>query len=111
MKRAIDRFGVAARQAFQQDRRIDGVWRQGGQAAASNQSACESGAVSQRYRPKAACPVLPGWSAGWIQQIQFTREWERKSWAESAQSLQPVGQEFKTVTELNRYRKSLASAA
>lgn len=111
MKRAIDRFGVAARQAFS---KIGVLMVSGGKAGKPlhptnlhvNQTLFPNDTVQSRLPD-------PAWLERWLdQQIQFTREWEEKVMGGILRNLSSLfGQEFKSVTELNRYRKSLASAA
>ncbi|MDQ5889143.1 MAG: ferritin-like domain-containing protein [Neisseriaceae bacterium] len=111
MKRAIDRFGVAARQAFS---KIGVLMVSGGKAGKPlhptnlhvNQTLFPNDTVQSRLPD-------PAWLERWLdQQIQFTREWEEKVMGGILRNLSSLfGQEFKTVTELNRYRKSLASPA
>ena len=111
MKRAIDRFGVAARQAFS---KIGVLMVSGGKAGKplhptnlhANQALFPNDTVQSRLPD-------PAWLERWLdQQIQFTREWEEKVMGGILRNLSSLfGQEFKSVTELNRYRKSLASAA
>ena len=111
MKRAIDRFGVAARQAFS---KIGVLMVSGGKAGKPlhptnlhvHQTLFPNDTVQSRLPD-------PAWLERWLdQQIQFTREWEEKVMGGILRNLSSLfGQEFKTVTELNRYRKSLASPA
>ncbi len=111
MKRAIDRFGVVARQAFS---KIGVLMVSGGKAGKPlhptnlhvNQALFPNDTVQSRLPD-------PAWLERWLdQQIQFTREWEEKVMGGILRNLSSLfGQEFKSVTELNRYRKSLASAA
>lgn len=111
MKRAIDRFGVAARQAFS---KIGVLMVSGGKAGKPlhptnlhvNQTLFPNDTVQSRLPD-------PAWLERWLdQQIQFTREWEEKVMGGILRNLSSLfGQEFKNVTELNRYRKSLASPA
>lgn len=111
MKRAIDRFGGAARQAFS---KIGVLMVSGGKAGKPlhptnlhvNQTLFPNDTVQSRLPD-------PAWLERWLdQQIQFTREWEEKVMGGILRNLSSLfGQEFKTVTELNRYRKSLASPA
>ncbi len=109
MKRAIDRFGVTARQAFS---KIGVLMVSGGKAGKPlhptnlhvNQALFPNDTVQSRLPD-------PAWLERWLdQQIQFTREWEEKVMGGILRNLSSLfGQEFKTVTELNRYRKSLAN--
>ena len=111
MKRAIDRFGVVARQAFS---KIGVLMVSGGKAGKPlhptnlhvNQTLFPNDTVQSRLPD-------PAWLERWLdQQIQFTREWEEKVMGGILRNLSSLfGQEFKSVTELNRYRKSLTSAA
>lgn len=111
MKRAIDRFGVVARQAFS---KIGVLMVSGGKAGKPlhptnlhvNQALFPNDTVQSRLPD-------PAWLERWLdQQIQFTREWEEKVMGGILRNLSSLfGQEFKSVTELNRYRKSLVSAA
>ena len=110
-KRAIDRFGVVARQAFS---KIGVLMVSGGKAGKPlhptnlhvNQTLFPNDTVQSRLPD-------PAWLERWLdQQIQFTREWEEKVMGGILRNLSSLfGQEFKSVTELNRYRKSLTSAA
>lgn len=110
MKRAIDKFGVVARQAFS---KIGVLMVSGGRAGKPlhptnlhvNQALFPRDTVQSRLPD-------PDWLERWLDlQIQFSREWEERVMGGILRNLSSLfGQDFKTVTELNRYRKSLAVA-
>lgn len=110
MKRAIDKFGVVARQAFS---KIGVLMVSGGRAGKPlhptnlhvNQALFPRDTVQSRLPD-------PDWLERWLDtQIQFSREWEERVMGGILRNLSSLfGQDFKTVTELNRYRKSLATA-
>lgn len=109
MKRAIDKFGVAARRAFS---KIGVLMVSGGRAGKPlhptnlhvNQALFPRDTVQSRLPD-------PDWLERWLDlQIQFSREWEERVMGGILRNLSSLfGQDFKTVTELNRYRKSLAA--
>lgn len=110
MKRAIDKFGVVARQAFS---KIGVLMVSGGRAGKPlhptnlhvNQALFPRDTVQSRLPD-------PDWLERWLDlQIQFSREWEERVMGGILRNLSSLfGQDFKTVTELNRYRKSLVTA-
>lgn len=109
MKRAIDKFGVVARQAFS---KIGVLMVSGGRAGKPlhptnlhvNQALFPRDTVQSRLPD-------PDWLERWLDtQIQFSREWEERVMGGILRNLSSLfGQDFKTVTELNRYRKSLVA--
>lgn len=109
MKRAIDKFGVVARQAFS---KIGVLMVSGGRAGKPlhptnlhvNQALFPRDTVQSRLPD-------PDWLERWLDlQIQFSREWEERVMGGILRNLSSLfGQDFKTVTELNRYRKSLVT--
>ncbi|MFO1378785.1 MAG: ferritin-like domain-containing protein [Chitinivorax sp.] len=110
MKRAIERFGAQAKQAFA---KIGVLMAAAGRAGKPlhptnlhvNQSLFPNDTIQSRLPD-------PGWLERWLdQQIQFGREQEERVIGGILRNLSSLfGQEFKTAGDLNRYRKMLATA-
>ena len=110
MKRAIERFGAQAKQAFA---KIGVLMAAAGRAGKPlhptnlhvNQSLFPNDTIQSRLPD-------PGWLERWLdQQIQFGPEQEERVIGGILRNLSSLfGQEFKTAGELNRYRKMLATA-
>ena len=107
MKRAIERFGAQAKQAFA---KIGVLMAAAGRAGKPlhptnlhvNQSLFPNDTIQSRLPD-------PGWLERWLdQQIQFGREQEERVIGGILRNLSSLfGQEFKTAGDLNRYRKTL----
>jgi hypothetical protein len=111
MKRAIERFGLEAKRAFA---RIGVLMASAGRSGKPlhptnlhvNEALFPHDTVQSRLPD-------PAWLERWLdEQIRFDASWEKRVVGMILHNLGSLfGQTFATVAELNRFRKSLASAA
>ncbi|MEW9898615.1 ferritin-like domain-containing protein [Chitinivorax sp. PXF-14] len=110
MKRSIEQFGIEAKRAFA---KIGVLMASGGRAGKPlhptnlhvNESLFPNDTIQSRLPD-------PDWLERWLdKQIQFGKEWEERVIGGILRNLSSLfGSEFKTVGDLNRFRKSLAAA-
>ncbi|HSO06412.1 MAG TPA: ferritin-like domain-containing protein [Pelomicrobium sp.] len=110
MKRAIERCGNEARAAFAKIGVLMASSGRSGKALHPTNLHVNKG-LFPRDTVQSRLPD-PAWLERWLdEQIRFTREWEGRVVSGILRNLSSLfGREFKSVTELNRYRRELAAA-
>ncbi|MFZ5555907.1 MAG: ferritin-like domain-containing protein [Pseudomonadota bacterium] len=110
MKRAIDRFGDEARAAFAKIGVLMASSGRSGKPLHPTNLHVSKG-LFPRDTVQSRLPD-PQWLERWLdEQIRFTRDWETRVVSGILRNLSSLfGREFKSVSELNRYRKELAAA-
>ena len=110
MKRAIERFGNEARAAFAKIGVLMASSGRSGKPLHPTNLHVNKG-LFPRDTVQSRLPD-PAWLERWLdEQIRFTREWEARVVSGILRNLSSLfGREFKSVPELNRYRKELAAA-
>jgi hypothetical protein len=110
MKRAIERCGDEARAAFAKIGVLMASSGRSGKPLHPTNLHVNKG-LFPRDTVQSRLPD-PAWLERWLdEQIRFTREWEARVVSGILRNLSSLfGREFKSVPELNRYRKELAAA-
>lgn len=110
MKRAIERFGNEARAAFAKIGVLMASSGRSGKPLHPTNLHVNKG-LFPRDTVQSRLPD-PDWLERWLdEQIRFSREWEARVVSGILRNLSSLfGREFKSVTELNRYRRELAAA-
>lgn len=110
MKRAIERCGDEARAAFAKIGVLMASSGRSGKPLHPTNLHVNKG-LFPRDTVQSRLPD-PQWLERWLdQQIRFTKEWEARVVSGILRNLSSLfGREFKSVPELNRYRKELAAA-